>query len=103
MGKQRSKKEKKKSITTKVELHSEPDSLLSALTNEQKSIEGSQAAIEGLVRDARMADVTWPQIGRALGVTTQAAQQRFGKRTSLLETSTELGNRRRGEPDTVAS
>jgi hypothetical protein len=103
MGKKRSNKERKKSIAAKVELRSELDSLLSALTSEQKSIEGSQSAIEGLVRDARLADATWPQIGHALGVTTQAAQQRFGKRISLFENSTELGNRRRGEPDTVAS
>jgi hypothetical protein len=103
MGKKGSKKQKKKLIDSKAQLHSEPDSLLSALTTERRAIEGSQAAIEGLVRDARMANLTWPQIGRALGVTTQAAQQRFGKRTSLFGASIELDNRRPGEPDTVAS
>ena len=85
-----------------MELHSEPESLLSALTNEQRAIQGCQAAIEGLVRDAWMTDLTWPYFGRALGVTTQAAQQRFGKRTSLLKASMDLGNRRQSEPDTVA-
>jgi hypothetical protein len=30
------------------------------------------------VRNARMAGATWEQVGEALGITTQAAQKRFG-------------------------
>jgi hypothetical protein len=35
--------------------------------------------IEDRVMDARHADITWAEIGTSLGITRQAAQQRFGK------------------------
>jgi hypothetical protein len=56
------------------------DSFLAALALSKKAVDESQAAVTSLVQYARTAGVTWPQVGRALGVTSQAAQQRYGKR-----------------------
>lgn len=36
-------------------------------------------ATSELVRNAREAGATWEQVGKALGITRQAAQMRFGK------------------------
>ncbi len=46
-----------------------------------RSLHGTIAAeIEGRVFDARQNGTRWEDIGTALGITKQAAQQRFGDR-----------------------
>ena len=83
MGKKSSKKHRNRPEEVDVESVTGPEALLVALSEAKKTVEGAQRTIESLVRDARASGVTWPQVGRALGVTTQAAQQRYGRMLSL--------------------
>jgi len=56
----------------------EPESLLTALTQLAAMAERADWAMLSLVGEARANGVAWAAIGEALGVTKQAAQQRFG-------------------------
>jgi hypothetical protein len=87
MGKKNSKKHRDRAPITDLEQVVGPEALLVALTEAKRTVEGAQKTIESLVRDARASGITWPQVGRALGVTTQAAQQRYGRTLSLERTS----------------
>ncbi|MBO0880985.1 MAG: hypothetical protein J2P17_11705 [Mycobacterium sp.] len=49
---------------------------LEQLLNEQRELE---ARIKDTVQRARQAGASWPQIGRAAGITKQGAQHRWGK------------------------
>jgi len=55
----------------------EPDSLLTAMTQLAEIGERIDWALLSLVGEARTFGVSWQTIGSALGVTKQAAQQRF--------------------------
>jgi hypothetical protein len=55
----------------------EPDSLLAALGHLAAIAERIDWAVLSLVGEARANDVPWSQIGASLGVSKQAAQQRF--------------------------
>jgi hypothetical protein len=55
-----------------------PDSLLAALENLAEIAERVDWAVLSLVGEARAHGVAWSAIGNSLGVTKQAAQQRFG-------------------------
>lgn len=55
----------------------EPDSLLDALSHLAEISERVDWAMLSLVGEARAHGVPWVMIGAALGVTKQAAQQRF--------------------------
>ena len=83
MGKKSSKKHRDRPQPPQIESVVGPEALLVALTEAKRTAEGAQKTIEALVRDARVSGLTWPQVGRALGVTTQAAQQRYGRVKSL--------------------
>lgn len=50
-----------------------------ALSIAQAQCDAKQAEIRTLVRMARNENVPWSVIGRALGMSKQAAQQRYGK------------------------
>ena len=54
-----------------------PESLMHALTQLADLRERVEWAMLSVIGEARAADVTWAAIGDALGVTKQAAQQRF--------------------------
>jgi ATP/maltotriose-dependent transcriptional regulator MalT len=54
-----------------------PDSLLHALAQLADIGERTEWAMLSVIGEARTAGVTWAAIGEALGVTKQAAQQRF--------------------------
>lgn len=56
----------------------DPESLLVALTHLASLGERIDWAMLSLVGEARSRGVSWAGIGAALGVTKQAAQQRFG-------------------------
>jgi len=51
---------------------------LRAITSLAATIREADAALSGAVDRARRDGHTWSQIGTALGVSKQAAQQRFG-------------------------
>jgi len=53
------------------------DDVVTAAGTAQKALEGLNAA----VRTARREGMTWEQLGKVLGTTRQAAQQRFGSTT----------------------
>jgi hypothetical protein len=55
----------------------EPDSLLAAMGQLAELGERIDWALLSLVGEARTLGVSWQAIGTALGVTKQAAQQRF--------------------------
>jgi len=55
----------------------EPDSLLEAMSHLAEVGERVDWALLSLVGEARTLGVSWQTIGNALGVTKQAAQQRF--------------------------
>ena len=54
-----------------------PPSLLHALSQLADIGERTEWAMLSVIGEARTAGVTWAEIGKALGVTKQAAQQRF--------------------------
>ncbi len=56
----------------------EPESLLAALSHLAALRERADWAMLSLVGESRAAGVSWGAIASALGVTKQAAQQRFG-------------------------
>lgn len=49
----------------------------------------AQSEVEYAIRDARRDGATWEQIGRALGVTRQAAHARYGSLADWLPEDTE--------------
>lgn len=51
--------------------------LLSALTPASAAVDGASAVLHGLVDAARRREVSWERIGGALGVSRQAAWERF--------------------------
>jgi hypothetical protein len=55
-----------------------PEDLLAGLTHLAALAERIDWALLSVVGEARAGGVTWAAIGAALGVTKQAAQQRFG-------------------------
>jgi hypothetical protein len=56
----------------------DPDSLLAALAHLAAIGERIDWALLSLVGEARSQEVSWSAIGDAIGVSKQAAQQRFG-------------------------
>lgn len=48
------------------------------LVEQQRRIEKERSVLAVLVNESRAAGATWEQIGKALGVSKQAAQQRYG-------------------------
>jgi hypothetical protein len=83
MGKKSSRKRRDRPESEPSEVSFDPNRLLVDLRDAKKSIEDGQRNVEHLVRTARAAGLTWPQVGGALGVTTQAAQQRYGRAPKL--------------------
>lgn len=55
-----------------------PESRAESLSNLVADVERIQRQIAGEVDDARAASVPWSTIGMALGMSRQAAQQRYG-------------------------
>lgn len=55
----------------------QPDSLLGALAHLAEMAERVDWALLSLVAEARARGVSWSAVGRSLGVSKQAAQQRF--------------------------
>ena len=55
-----------------------PDDQLDAVEYAQREVEHKKAWRAKVVCEARAAGATWEQIGKALGVSKQAAQQRYG-------------------------
>lgn len=53
------------------------DDYRQALQGAQHRVDGARAALQQRVTEARFAGVPWSVIGGALGMTRQAAQQRF--------------------------
>lgn len=54
------------------------DSAVAAVARTAAEIEDAQARLEVAVRAARAAGATWAQVGQAMGVTRQAAHERWG-------------------------
>lgn len=59
------------------EVDGTPEALLHAMAQLADLGERAEWALLSLIGEARTAEVTWAAIGDALGVTKQAAQQRF--------------------------
>jgi hypothetical protein len=76
MGKKSSRKRRDRPESEPSEVSFDPNRLLVDLRDGHRNV-------EHLVRTARAAGLTWPQVGGALGVTTQAAQQRYGRAPKL--------------------
>lgn len=55
-----------------------------ALKSLMWTMRAAEAATRDAVEQAREAGMTWEQVGQALGVTKQAAQQRYGIPPSLF-------------------
>jgi hypothetical protein len=53
--------------------------LLDLITEADRQHRNAELDLRQLVADARKTGVWWEEIGGALGVTKQAAQQRFGR------------------------
>lgn len=58
---------------------SAPRGALDAVKRLTATIEEAEAARGGAVRDARTGGASWQAIGAALGISRQAAQQRYGR------------------------
>lgn len=58
--------------------HVAPDNAVSALERLYDDLREVEANIDAQVQTSRDAGVTWEQIGRALGMSRQGAQQRYG-------------------------
>jgi hypothetical protein len=56
------------------------DRITSAMDVKRELDELTEALIDGVVRDAREAGHSWSEIGAAMGVTKQAAQQRSNRK-----------------------
>lgn len=56
----------------------EDDSLLANLDRSQTAFEASRAVLQQQIDILRKRDVSWQKIGEALGVSRQAAWERFG-------------------------
>ena len=54
------------------------DALLARLPAADRNVESADAGLRGLVDLLRTREVSWARIGAALGVSRQAAWQRFG-------------------------
>jgi hypothetical protein len=63
-------------------LESEPESFLDLIGLTQRSSEEIAQLLQFAVTSARLAGLSWERIGQRLGMSRQAAQQRFGR---LLE------------------
>jgi hypothetical protein len=77
MAKKKANKQKQESLIAEPDQQHGLDALLLELARAQKVLEDNQTAIQQVVISARTAGATWPQIGTALGVSTQAAHQRY--------------------------
>jgi hypothetical protein len=56
------------------------DAALSAAADKYSQIAGLTLAMRIDVEAARKAGASWSDVGRALGISTQGAQQRFGRK-----------------------
>ena len=56
------------------------DDLLASLEPAGRSVRSLEASVREQVAELRGRGISWERIGEALGVTRQAAQQRFGAR-----------------------
>lgn len=54
------------------------DQLLALISIQGQALADARDSLRSMVASARRAGVTWDQIGRALGITRQGAQSRFG-------------------------
>ncbi|WP_219817389.1 hypothetical protein [Arthrobacter sp. N199823] len=60
-------------------LESEPDSYLDLIELTHRSSEEIAQLMQSAVSSARLAGLSWERIGQRLGMSRQAAQQRFGR------------------------
>lgn len=58
--------------------HVKPVTVLSDLERLVDELRGLEGQVEGAIHTARRHGASWSQVGRVLGVSKQAAQQRWG-------------------------
>jgi hypothetical protein len=66
--------------TPRAKLPTATADLLVKLTLAQQKLNAENERIAGIVHELRESGISWESIGTKLGVTKQAAQQRFGDR-----------------------
>ncbi|WP_154606164.1 hypothetical protein [Arthrobacter sp. AQ5-05] len=81
-------------------LESEPDSYLDLISLTYRSSEEIAELLQSAVTSARLAGLSWERIGQRLGMTRQAAQQRFGRVLESADTHL-FGEKRRLFPVTA--
>lgn len=62
--------------------HIAPDTTVHAIATLSQELRHVEAKLDDAVAEARNAGVSWDKIGRAVGITRQAAQKRWGRGTS---------------------
>ncbi len=60
-----------------------PDVTLDKLRAARAAADRAETKVVRLVREARQLNRSWEDIGRALGVTRQAAWERYGRKTDV--------------------
>lgn len=78
-------------------LQTTPDAYLRLVAASRTAAEQTSALLRDSIDSARGAGHSWDTIGRVLGVSRQAAQQRFGSPGSPTVTSTTLAGRADGD------
>ncbi|MBW4095401.1 MAG: hypothetical protein HIU81_08500 [Acidobacteria bacterium] len=82
-------------------LEQEPDAYLDLIGLTQQSSEQIAVLLQSAVTSARLAGLSWERIGERLGMSRQAAQQRFGRASETVGThASGPGEKRRLSPVT---
>ena len=75
-------------------LQHEPDSYLDLIDLTYRSSEEIAQLLQSAVTSARLAGLSWERIGHRLGMSRQAAQQRFGRVLENIDAHPSVGKRR---------
>jgi hypothetical protein len=86
--------------TLAIRLENDPESYLDLIDLTRRSTEESAQLLQSAVTSARLAGLSWERIGERLGMSRQAAQQRFGRVTDSVTVDV-VGEKRRLHPVTA--